>query len=168
MLPTWWVFSVIVTLFCKGNYIPIVRTEWLKFKNLLQVVDPEKIEEMSVLEPISGKYEHWDDWESWEPSQFVVQNFRCYRTGTDMDGLVGKQLVTISCNALLYIFLEFNQLVMRYTGQFMLRNLGKTIFVRWPHCQQIGKTRCWRHGSSGRGSWKRMQLLTMAKASPLS
>ena len=56
-----------------------------------QIEDPVGIHEITNVPPTTTLVsDNWPDWESWEISEDVAQAFPVYRSGYDLDGLVGK------------------------------------------------------------------------------
>ena len=58
--------------------------------NLKQVIeDPAELQKFTTPQPSFQVYDNWTDWESWEPSEDIAKGFPRYRSGYDLDGLVG-------------------------------------------------------------------------------
>ena len=57
-----------------------------------EIVDPADIKKLTTPTPSFQAYENWTDWESWEPSADIAQGHPRYRSGYDLDGLVGTQV----------------------------------------------------------------------------
>ena len=54
-----------------------------------QIEDPADLAQLTTAAPPHA-YDNWTDWETWEASPELRREFPLYRSGYDLDGLVGK------------------------------------------------------------------------------